>query len=96
MSNSVWSSMTKRDIDQATEEFVKLANKGLLTYDCYDGNGEREKNKRFLKDYIVPWIGVILSLSHYNLRNVEMFRWIRDWRTIVTEISCMCTSTMPN
>ena len=43
MSNSVWFSMTKRDIDQATEEFVKLANKGLFTYDCYDGNEEREK-----------------------------------------------------
>lgn len=63
MSNSVWPSMTKRDIDQATEEFVKLANKGLFTYDCYDGNEEREKNKRFLKDYIVPldWRDLIIK-----------------------------------
>lgn len=63
MPNSVWSNMTKRDIDQATEVFVKLAANKRCVYEGGGGDNERDKNERFFENYIATreWRNSVLE-----------------------------------
>lgn len=75
MPNSVWSKMTKRDIDQATEEFVKLAANKCCVYEGEGGDNEREKNERFFRNYIATreWRNsVIESLQPEQCSDVQV------------------------